>query len=113
MASRQARGPAVSDFHPAQAATSVTAPWDPRPKIRGDGTRRAHPRSQCSNGREATRITSLSKPPKRQDGNPTYTNGCAAFPCTAPLCAAETLSFLHMKTRKPAVSLLRNNLWLC
>jgi hypothetical protein len=30
----------LSDFRPAQAAASVTAPWDPRPEIRGDVYRR-------------------------------------------------------------------------
>lgn len=37
---RLRRVAAVSDFRPAQAAASVTAPWDPRPEIRGDGDRR-------------------------------------------------------------------------
>src|SRR5262249_55927739 len=71
------------------------------------------PCSQCNNGREAARHTSVSKPPKRQDGNLTYTNGCAALLGIDHLRAAETLSFLHIKTRKPAASLLRDNLWLC
>jgi hypothetical protein len=30
----------LSDFRTAQAATSLPAPWDPRPKIRGDVDRR-------------------------------------------------------------------------
>ena len=70
-------------------------------------------RSQCSNGREAVRNTSLSKPPKRQDGNRTYTNGCAVLLGVRALYPAENLTFLHINTRKPATSLLRNNLWLC
>ena len=37
---RKPRGPALSDFRPAQAAASMTAPWDPRPEIRGDVDRR-------------------------------------------------------------------------
>ena len=41
----------LSDFRPAQAAASVTAPWDPRPEIRGDGDRR---RTEEKGGLNAT-----------------------------------------------------------
>src|SRR5262249_24349274 len=71
------------------------------------------PRSQCNNGREAARNTSVSKPPKRQDGNLTYTNGCAALLGIDDLRTAESLTFSQIKTRKPAASLLPHNLELC
>ena len=56
------------------------------------------------------RDTSLSKPQRLQECNRTHTRGCAALLCVNALLAAETLTFLHTKTRKAAASLLRVNL---
>ena len=52
MARGQARGAAVSDFRPAQAAASMTAPWDPGWKfgaMSGGGRRKIAARKGSSN----------------------------------------------------------------
>ena len=75
---RHPRGAAVSDFRPAQAAASMAAPWDPRPKIRGDGSRRASPITMQEMAAKPTEKRPLESPQKLHECNRTYTRGCAA-----------------------------------
>jgi hypothetical protein len=42
----------------------VPAPWDPRPKIRGDSTRRAHPKTDAGDDRLTARNASVPRQPK-------------------------------------------------
>jgi hypothetical protein len=72
------------------------------------------PKTRCRKWPRSHPDTSVSKPPKLQKVNRTYTKGCTALIRLNTLCERQKPSILcKCKTQKPAASLLRDNLWLC